>query len=231
MAKINSLFNFSGTFRGATQVRSSTYGDHVRAARGTHKPIILNDAFVSSGKDLIKANRYAKIIKDAVEPYRTGFRDGKLWGRLVSHFKQQIKEGREIDFRRLEDFELFKAHPLDRIVNLRCESAYNDSSRSLTLQTDITPYFDGLKNINGYQFTMVSIFIDKSQLFAQTMVADSSMEALSAFHKTIILQVPEEFTTVLICIKCEGCRDRELSSPFRTKGMRIVKVINIPASA
>ena len=45
MAKANSLITLRGTHDGITFVKSPTYGDHVRAARGTHKKAKVNAAF------------------------------------------------------------------------------------------------------------------------------------------------------------------------------------------
>ncbi len=40
MAKSKSILDIKGTFQGVTHVCSHTYGDDIRAARGTHKKVI-----------------------------------------------------------------------------------------------------------------------------------------------------------------------------------------------
>jgi len=60
------FFKIQGTHQGTTFVKSSTYGDHLRAARGTHKPAVVNKAFRQSTARLRDANVAAKLINDAL---------------------------------------------------------------------------------------------------------------------------------------------------------------------
>jgi hypothetical protein len=109
MAKSRSIFKLSGTLKGITHVSSTAYGDHVRAARGTYTPVTLNESFKESGKALQLSNVFAKLIKDALDPYRANFKDGTLWRRLVSHFRQQLKDNNNgVDFRSLLGFQCIR---------------------------------------------------------------------------------------------------------------------------
>ena len=70
MAKADSLITLRGSHGGITFVKSPTYGDHVRAARGTHKKAKVNAAFKKQSKKLVKANHPAQILRNAIDPYR-----------------------------------------------------------------------------------------------------------------------------------------------------------------
>ena len=70
MARLNTIFKYDGTFNGVTSVRSKTYGDHVRAGRGTKKVAEPNEAFKESSGQLRQVNQFAKVIKDALDLQR-----------------------------------------------------------------------------------------------------------------------------------------------------------------
>ena len=80
MAKADSLITLRGTHGGITFVKSPTYGNHTRAARGTHKKAKVNAAFKRQSKKLLKANVPAQILRNAINPYRQDF----LYGSLVA---------------------------------------------------------------------------------------------------------------------------------------------------
>ncbi len=56
MAKVTSLITLQGTYNGITFVKSSTYGNHIRAKRGTHKKAVLYPAYEKQNKKLVKLN-------------------------------------------------------------------------------------------------------------------------------------------------------------------------------
>jgi hypothetical protein len=234
MAKIDSLFNFEGTFNGVTHVKSKAYGDHIRAKRGTHTKATVNDAFRQSSKQLLSANTYAKVIKDALDPFRVNFKDGALWPRLVSHFRKQLKDQEAIDFRLLEGMEIFKAHPLDRIGNVITELSINTSALSVevSLHLKVPPVFKASKYINGYQFTVIGIYVGDDQ----TTVTSSIVLPVHELHKKAVmhkaaLAMPAKVKTILICLKCEGCENGEPAQNPKTKGMKIVMGMNAEPSA
>jgi hypothetical protein len=86
MAKSKSILDLQGTFRGMTFVHSRAYGDHLRAARGTHKKAKINNVLKKEGELLVKANKPAKILHDAIKIYRDGLRD-RLISRKFAHLK------------------------------------------------------------------------------------------------------------------------------------------------
>lgn len=94
MAKVRSILKLSGTLSGMTFVDSNTYGAHARAKRGTYKPITLAEGMKESAAVQTQVNLMAKIIFDAVNGFAPGFKDGKLWTRLLSVFRQQKKAGK-----------------------------------------------------------------------------------------------------------------------------------------
>lgn len=111
MAKTRSIIKFSGTLSGITFVDSKTYGAHARAKRGTYKPISLNQGMKESGAVQKQVNLIAKVIFDAVKDFVPGFKDGKLWARLLSVFRQQQKAGKSYSYHDFNTMEMRSDYP------------------------------------------------------------------------------------------------------------------------
>lgn len=226
MAKLNTMFKFNGTFRGTTAVRSKTYGDHIRAKRGTHKPAPVNAAFVESGKKLEIANAYAKVIKNCLDPYRENFKDGTLWSRLVSHFRSQLKEHGQIDFSRLQRFEVFKEHPLHLVLNMHTTLSLNaeGTAQTFILHPSTAPHFKSGKNIDSCQYTIIGIFVKPDSLIARTVSHEERTKTLCKEPISVEFPLSEKGEEFLICVKCEGCNNGIPSTNMRTKGMDIIYI-------
>ncbi|HEU5147935.1 MAG TPA: hypothetical protein VFT90_14515 [Chryseosolibacter sp.] len=153
MAKVNSLITLLGTVDGLTFVKSSKYGDHIRAARGTRKKAKLNKACQEQSKKLVKSNTPAKIIKDAIDPYRDDFRYGQLWQDLVRMTNKAMGKGADFDFSRLEPFEFDPKHRLDRLFTIDSTTNVDQKSSRLhvTLSSDARPIFHQSLDLDGYR--------------------------------------------------------------------------------
>ena len=147
MAKLGGIFNLEGTFHGVTAVNSRAYGRHIRKAR---TKFTLGKEMKESSTVLKRANTLAKTFKDAIDPYRSDFRDGMLWQRLVSLFKVQQQEDGKMDFSPLKDHELNRKHTLSRIISETTVVTQNDGmlNVSVTSRRKLDPT-DG--RADGYQ--------------------------------------------------------------------------------
>jgi hypothetical protein len=67
----DSIIDLLRSIEGKTLVRSNAYGYHLRAKRGTHKKAVLNHICKRQTKELVKTNDLARIIKTAIDPYRS----------------------------------------------------------------------------------------------------------------------------------------------------------------
>lgn len=230
MAKAKSMLRFSGTLGEVTHVKSAVYGDHVRSPRGTHTPVTINEVLKESGEDLTQANVPAKIIKDALEPFRKNFKDGKLWTRLVSHFKKEIKTHQAIDFRRLEGFEFHESHPLDRLTTVKA-AVFPDVAQSVA-RIDLEyyhPLFRSAPGIDGYRITLIGVY---PSLDAKTAITTSTLlppmpSENTQYQTSVVLSMPAGAETILLCVKLEGCMRSELSGNLRAKGMKIVRAVAV----
>ena len=228
MAKVNSLIKISGTLDDHTFVRSATYGDHVRRKRGSVKEALVNEAFRKSSEELRIATPYAKLIKDSVNPYLIYFRDWTLWSRLRSFFRKQIREG-DINYQQLVGFEFHKAHSLYSL--LRNKPSVNVHADEIEICVHIRfhlhPYFP-VSYVDGYQFTILVIVVDATNKSVRTFEHVSAIRKLSdPLHEEEQLKFSREVhgSTVIVALKCEGCKGNDVMRNVKTQGMAIVQVI------
>ena len=226
MARSHSAANLRGTIGGYTFVKSRVYGDHVRARRGTYKRAEVNDAFKKESTLLLRANIPAKILKDAIEPYRRNLSGGMLWQRLVSMFREQLKTKGSFDFASLEPFEIHKDYPFDRF--LQVASAIKPDKKKNKLRVDINyprhPTFKKVKDVDGYRLTVIGIFPDQKKKTAWTASVESELIELTSAIAPMAAQldVPKNAKSYIVCIRIEGYFGRTACKMRTTTGLRVV---------
>jgi hypothetical protein len=225
MAKSKSVFKFQGTLAGLTFVSSVAYGDHIRAKRGTYKSATLNQAMKKSSKKLKEANVPAKIFKDAIEPYRGDLRDGTLWQRVLSCFRKQQTEPDAPDFQALNGLEIHSRYPLDRIFEIHPAIKINNKKALLEVGLHYnTPAFKKSKNVDGYKLTVIGVFPDLKKKSAKTVSVASGIfklkDGITDFHAS--LSIPGRAKTCVVCLKVEGCAQKEVVNTLATQGLRVL---------
>lgn len=225
MARSKSILSFEGTFQNITYVNSPAYGKHIRAARGTYKPAVLNEALKKEGQLLVDALVPAKMIKDALEPYRYDFHGGQMWQRLVSIFKKQLKNYGHPDFHALSNFEIYKEYPLARFISIRIDTLYDIVNNILTATLrHLQPVFAKTEYLTGYRLGLIAIFPNADE--APSEVTYTEIISRSEPIKDIVLKVsvPPGSSIALLCVKFEGCEHQTVLNTPATKGMAIIKV-------
>jgi hypothetical protein len=226
MAKSKSIITLEGTFGDITFVKSRTYGDHIRAARGTHKKAEVNDAFKKESESLLSANVPAKIFKDAIEPYRDDFKGGLLWQRLVSMFRKQLRDHGSFDFSNMEPFEIHTDYPFERFLSVRPKIKLDPKKSLLHVYVvyDKHPRFNRSSFIDGYRLSVICIFPDLKKKTSKSVAAHSKIMALTGNVSPLNVQldVPPKAKSFVVCIKIEGCLDGTVNSTPATKGLRVV---------
>jgi len=231
MARQKSLIRLEGTFMGTTHVNSKTYGEHVRAARGTHKEAVLNNAFKKSADDLMLSNLPAKIIHDALAPLRQNFGGGMLWQELVSLFKKQYRDKGGFDFTALTKCEIHKSYPLSRLITFSKVHAEGDTATgSVTFTLGYEGAFQFKRNyIDGYRFSVQAMFPVMEDKMAYAEV--QQLPVLPLLRKPQLhhftFTIPAKATVVLFAVKLEGCVAGEEDKSHATKGMRIEVVLEL----
>jgi hypothetical protein len=228
--KKRSPFNISGSLLGMTHVDSQAYGKHVRADRGTYKEATLNEVLQKNADDMRRVVVVAKLVKDALDPYRENFADGRWWSRLVALFKTHYEKGQPVDFSILEGHELYEEHTLERLMSrVDCEVKAGKGSVAITISYPWHPAFRGYR-IGSYLVTLICVFIDGKDLDVEREVKEFPLigrdEPLMPLQ--IQLPVPKKANVMICCVKAEGYYDDgRPSGSLKTKGMKIVKVAKI----
>lgn len=82
---------------GKIKVNSKTYGTHFRAPRGSVTEAKLNETMQEVNKLTLSTNAPAKLIHDALKPFRENFKGGLFYQRLQKHFNVQARKGQIFD--------------------------------------------------------------------------------------------------------------------------------------
>jgi hypothetical protein len=195
-------------------VKSKAYGTHERAPRGSKSTAVLNLAMKAHGRRLRKSNIPAKLITDALQPFRENFKGGMIWQRLVKHFAAQAKKGDLYSVTGIEGWDLngqyltsrlmtvnVKITPEDDFSNLEIEVNYSFSKRFLERKSDIT----------AFRVTLIFLFPDfrNNKIKTIPFVLPDKLLSDSALY-SFIVEPPRLANSYLCCFKAEACRNGEL---------------------
>jgi hypothetical protein len=226
MAKSDSLITLRGSIGGLTFVKSRAYGDHVRAKRGTHKKAEVNGAFKTESEQLQRANVPAKILKDAIEPYRQNMPGGLLWQRLVSLFRKQLKDLGAVDFTRVGPFEIHSESTLARLIDLECSANFDETKLCLHVELKYFnhPRFRKAKCVDGYKFTVIVIFPNLENKSGKTASVSANVVDLKAdiVPLQFAIDVPPKSKNYIVCIKLEGCTKGIVANMRTTNGLCVM---------
>jgi hypothetical protein len=227
MAKQKSLIHFQGTFYGVTNVKSSAYGEHIRAVRGTHKPAIINEALKKSAGDMVMSNLPAKIIKDALTPLRENFGGGLLWQRLVSLFKAQYKRKSTFDFTELKGWEVLPKHPMSKLITFsKVFAKRTDETITLHIHYEDSPAFK-FDDVDGYRFSALAIFpmLEKKTSFSELKQLPVLPISSSSQAHFFSFAIPDGASVAVIALKLEGCSKGKPDGSYSSQGLMIVEVV------
>lgn len=201
---------FNKRKKGKVTVKSRTYGEHTRAARGTHKEAVLNEAMQAASRRMTGSNMPAKLIRDALNPFLTNFKAGQFWQRLVEHFAGQAKKKEDYSVIGLENRDINLNYPLTDILDFRSMEVNIDMpSLSMELTCNYGPKARFMKRtpyVDGLQLTVIVLFPDFKE---NDITVESTVLPIKKLNDnapySFILNIPVIATEYLICWKIEGC--------------------------
>jgi hypothetical protein len=225
MAKKKPKISASDVPPGMTLVKSRTYGDHLRAKRGTHKKVVLNAVLQKGTEHVGEANAAAKLIKDALGPYRKGLIDNTFWPNLLSMFRlQQINTG-TVDFSELKPLEFHPRYTLHKLLGVQVGTSYDDSTRMLraVVSYNSLPHF-GKSRVDGYKLSAIVLFPDLKKKTAEIVIQESAVmpreKNQSPFD--VAVSVPDGAECFVLCLRIDGCSEGKVYHTIATKGGRVV---------
>jgi hypothetical protein len=195
-------------------VNSNTYGKHHRAARGSKSRAVLNPAMKAHGRRLRKSNIPAKLITDALQPFRENFTGGMLWQKLVSHFAAQAKEGDPYSVTGIEHWDLNNHYSTSRLMTAQVEISPDDHFSNLEVSVNYqfsNRFLQRKKDITAFRITMIFLFPDfkNNEIITNPVVLPDKLLSDSAPY-SFIIHIPRTADSYLACFKAEACKNGKL---------------------
>jgi hypothetical protein len=189
-------------------VNSRTYGKHERAARGSWTKAKLNDAMKGHSERLIGSNLPAKLILDALAPYRTNFKGGQIWQKLVKHFAKQAKLFKDYSVLGIEHWDLNQRYLTSKLISprVKIDADLSSSILNITVNSEFSKRFLlRKKNITSFRITIIVMFPDFISNEITTIpivLPDKLLDDETPF--SFIVQIPPGATSYLACFKAEA---------------------------
>jgi hypothetical protein len=204
-------------------VNSKAYGVHERAPRGSKSKAVLNKAMKAHGNRLRESTTPAKLIMDALQPFRENFKGGMIWQRLVKHFAAQAKKGEAYSVTGIANWDLNlqyltsrimlvseKIKPKDEFSYLEISLNYEFSKRFLERKSDIT----------AFRITLIFLFPDfkNNRIKVVPFVLPDKLLSDSSLY-SFIVDIPRRANSYLCCFKAEACSKGEIQQNSNNVGI------------
>lgn len=227
MAKPDNIatHKLSGTLDNLTFVNSKAYKPHVRLKRGTKKKAVLNKAMVESSKKLTHVNQIASLIFKSIS---NEHKDGKLWPRLLSKLRLQLRDYNFNDVSCLFRMECHTKRTLEKMLMYLLD--VNDveiAKRQMTINFDMpyTPLYDK-KYLKEFQISLHVLYpdFDGVKLKKEVAYSDVLQKANCSKKFSFVVPVPANATEYAIFMKVTECEDGVALNYPQSTGMRCVAV-------
>jgi hypothetical protein len=161
------------------------------------------------GRRLRKSNIPAKLILDALQPFRENFKGGMLWQRLVKHFAAQAKEGVAYSVAGIKNWDLNAQYPTSRLMTTQVTITPDDRFSNLEVSVNYifgNRFLQRKKDITAFRITLIFLFpnFKKNEIVTIPVVLPDKLLSDAAPYEFII-QVPRLANSYLACFKAEAC--------------------------
>jgi hypothetical protein len=195
MAKnVSPIFKFQGTIGGITFVKSRRYKPHVRASRGTYKPVELNKTMKKCKDQLMQCNKQAKLIFHAL---RDEHHDGSLWSRLLSAFFKRAKAGLKPDTSVLAGLECDKERTLKALLDNQYDISIERAQKKMriTVTLPAAPEKNDVKELAHYRLHVIAIFPAFVKNRFKKEIDAGPMTSFDVAPEPVVLEVPAPSAT------------------------------------
>ncbi|WP_411273281.1 hypothetical protein [Daejeonella sp.] len=207
-----------------TVVHSKTYGEHIRARRGSKKRVEVNDTLKLHNLFLTSANNPARLVKNEIDYYRAGFPSGQLWQFLVGMFKKQIKLKLPLNVDDLLWKDISKDYSVSRLLKHGFPKQFTSEESTIKVEIGkLNPQFRR-QTIDGYQIEIAVIYFDFVNMES---TSDSSASPIVPLNHSGILSFEldsgKRGDRFIICFKITGCCQGILQSDNSIMAMQIIQ--------
>ena len=163
---------------------------------------------------LRKSNIPAKLIMDALQPFRENFKGGMIWQRLVKHFAAQAKRGDQYSVTGIENWDLNVRYLTSRILTANVEIKSEDDFSNLEIEVNYSfskRFLERKSDITAFRVTLIFLFPDfrNNKIKTIPIVLPDKLLNDSALY-SFIVELPRGANSYLCCFKAEACRNGEL---------------------
>ncbi len=209
-----------------TRVKSKRYGEHYRAKRGTHTPLVVTSTMRNAGEAMRLANVYGKVIFDAFKPFFSDIKDGTRWSRLVALFRSQLQDG-DLDLSTLiHGYYFHRRQPLRSVLSPEVDvTQTGETEKSVVIKVNSKSANKSRYHIpDQYEQIVIAVFLDAD--FRATVHSDTKVFPISHNKRNehiVTFPRPAGARFLVIAIKCNhlanGGKCRGIPS-----GMSVVSV-------
>ena len=206
-------------------VKSRAYGEHTRAARGSIKPVTLNYAFITKGKQLSVINALASEVHSRLKQHAGKFKESMFWQKMLKRMHSAANTTTAALLTSLTGLDFNSRYPLQRFGTpafITTKPLKNELS--IALQNMHTLHFNN--KVVAYRYELIVLFFDAKGKTTGEIVLNSKWftihEAAGVIMFDIILPKSSKF--YLVCLRLHGGKDDEPLNELSSQGMQIVKV-------
>ena len=207
------------------QVKSSTYGKHTRAPRGSKTTATVNEVLAANAEKTNTLNTAAKTIYDLLKLYSDIFREGQLWQTMLSRMRKVKDTHFEKLLYTLNGLELNSRYALSRFGYLAMLTIKNNKKElQIEMDQDMPPYLN--QHDNCYQYELIGmLFNGKGNCIQHARHATKWFNKKEAMHKQVFnFQKPAGAKYYLLCLHLQSGMHGVARDTFPSRGMAIVGV-------
>ena len=207
----------------STYVDSKAYGEHIRARRGTKSKVEVNDTFKAHNVLLSDANIPARLVKKAIDTYRSDFPSGQLWQFLVGMFKTQLKMTIPLNVDQLMYKDININYRLSRILKGGYIQEIRSNPEMLKVELKaLKPQFRS-NMIDGFLIEVIVMFFDFNNMESTSDFASSQIVPLHKQELSFDLKAGKPGDNYLICLKINGCICDKILTENSARSMQIIE--------
>lgn len=224
MAKnINPIIRLQGSFKDMVFVKSRTYGDHVRAMRGSVKQATVNEKLQFHADKTAVVNEAAKRVHDLVKVYADNFKESILWQQLLSCMRKSTTDHFDSFLKQLNGLEINSKYPLKRFGKIPVATIEIKKKKLLlTLSCYTKPVFKNDADCYFYEVCILFFGTRKENdcyTLGQTEWIKKDEQPINWLFK---FDMPARTKYYLVCLKMYGGIGLQEKSDMGSVGIAVV---------
>ena len=207
-------------------VRSYAYGEHTRAARGSIKPVTLNEAFIAKGKQLPVINALASEVHSLLKQHAGKFKESMFWQKMLSRMHGATDTTPAALLKSLTGLELNSRYPLQRLgAPAFIITMLLKNQLTIELQNRHTLHFNN--KVTAYRYDVIVLFFNSKCKTTGDVVLNSKWFTVdeAAGVTTFDVALPKSSKFYLLCLRLHGGKDDEPLNELGSQGMQVVKIV------